>query len=387
MEQSIKKLTLALMRSAIDGAPLSDEEKGIATAENVHKAIKLASSHDLSHLVAWSAKRNGMSEYVGADGEKHIFKAVYRYQQIRYEYERLCASLEKAQIQFIPLKGSVIRKHYPEPWMRTSCDIDILIRKDDLDRAAQMLTDELKYKRKEACSHDVAFMSPTGVNVEMHFDLIEEGLVNSSAKVLKNVWRVSTPKDGYEYFREMPDSFFYFYHIAHMAKHLLNGGCGIKPLIDLWLLERVEDADLEGREELLSRGGLLKLAGTAVRLSLVWFGKEEHNTLTKEMEKYVLEGGVYGNLANHVAVLRHKMGGRLQYALSLIFLPYDSIKYMYPILQKHRWLTPVMQARRWCTLILKGRLKKATRTLTDTGEVSDEQVKSVRDFLDGVGLI
>ena len=172
-----------------------------------------------------------------------------------------------------------------------------------------------------------------------------------------------------------------------MAKHLLNGGCGIKPLIDLWILDRVEGADLDGREELLSRGGLLKLANTARRLCVVWFESGEHDQLTKEMEKYVLDGGVYGNLANHVAVLRHKKGGRLQYAWSLIFLPYDSIKYMYPILQKHRWLTIVMQARRWITLILKGRIKHATETLTRSGDVSDEQVESVHAFLDGVGLI
>ena len=387
MEQSTKNLTLALIRSAMGGTPLSEEEKSIATAENIRAALKLAASHDLSHLAAFSAKKNEMAEYIGADGEKHIFKAVYRYQQIKYEYERLCASLEKAEIPFIPLKGSVIRKHYPEPWMRTSCDIDILIHKSDLDRAAELLTGELKYKRAEECSHDVAFFSPANVNVEMHFDLIEEGLVNASAKVLKSVWNISTPKEGYKYHCEMPDSLFYFYHIAHMAKHLLNGGCGIKPLIDLWILDRVEGADLDGREELLSRGGLLKLANTARRLCVVWFESGEHDQLTKEMEKYVLDGGVYGNLANHVAVLRHKKGGRLQYAWSLIFLPYDSIKYMYPILQKHRWLTIVMQVRRWITLILKGRIKHATETLTRSGDVSDEQVESVHAFLDGVGLI
>ena len=35
--------------------------------------------------------------------------------------------IKKVQIPFLPLKGSVIRQYYPEPWMRTSCDIDILV--------------------------------------------------------------------------------------------------------------------------------------------------------------------------------------------------------------------------------------------------------------------
>ncbi|MBO4954226.1 MAG: nucleotidyltransferase family protein, partial [Clostridia bacterium] len=36
-------------------------------------------------------------------------------------------------IDFMPLKGAVIRQYYPEPWMRTSCDIDIHVKKDRLE--------------------------------------------------------------------------------------------------------------------------------------------------------------------------------------------------------------------------------------------------------------
>ena len=45
-----------------------------------------------------------------------------------------CNALEKAQIPFVPLKGSVIRKYYPEAWMRTSSDIDVLVHKEDVEK-------------------------------------------------------------------------------------------------------------------------------------------------------------------------------------------------------------------------------------------------------------
>lgn len=46
--------------------------------------------------------------------------AIYRYEKINYELNRLRSALNEAQIPFIPLEGSVLRQYYPEPWMRTS---------------------------------------------------------------------------------------------------------------------------------------------------------------------------------------------------------------------------------------------------------------------------
>ena len=167
---------LKLIRSALSDNVLLEEEKSSYTEGEMREALELASSHDLAHLVVWGAKKNALSSKLGAEAENYILKAVYRYQQIKYEYDRLCTSLEKAQIPFIPLKGAVMRKYYPEPWMRTSCDIDILIHNEDIEKARKILVEDLTYKYEFTYSHDVAFFSPANVHVEMHFDLIEEGL-------------------------------------------------------------------------------------------------------------------------------------------------------------------------------------------------------------------
>ena len=39
-------------------------------------------------------------------------------------------------------------------------------------------------------------------------------------------------------------------------------------------------------------------------------------------------------------------------------MPYERLKNVYPILQKHKWLTPVMQLRRWYDMIATGRMKR-----------------------------
>ena len=55
----------------------------------------------------------------------------------------------------------------------------------------------------------------------------------------------------------------YFYHIAHMAKHLQQGGCGIRTFIDLWILDNLPTIDTLKRNDLLKSGGLLQFSQSA----------------------------------------------------------------------------------------------------------------------------
>ena len=96
---------------------------------------------------------------------------------------------------------------------------------------------------------------------------------------------------------------FYFYYIAHMAKHFVEtGGCGIRPFLDIWVLNHRIDFDREKRDKLLSDGGLDVFAKQAELLSEVWFGNAEHTEITRQMETYILRGGVYGANTNRIAV-------------------------------------------------------------------------------------
>ena len=184
----------------------------------------------------------------------------------------------------------------------------------------------------------------------------------------------------------MSDEMFYFYHVSHMAKHFYDGGCGIKPFVDLWMLDRGADDRREKREKLLEEGGLLRFARASRELSSVWFGDGEHTQITLDMEQYVISGGVYGSRENYVATHRSAKKGKLSYALSRIFLPYDTIKYFYPVLKKHKWLTPFMQVRRWLKLIFGGGIKRSAKELEANNSVDKELADKTLAFLKNVGL-
>ena len=387
MNTETSKVMFALLRSAVCGGLLSSEEISLYSPDILPKITSLAQKHDVIHLIVFALKKNGLLDESNRKLESKLLIAIYRLEKLNYELTKLCAALEQAEIPFIPLKGSVLRQYYPEPWMRTSCDIDVLVHAEDLQRTVSYLSDNLGYRRESQNSHDISMFTQGGVHIEIHYDLVEDGKVNFASAVLKHIWNVAVKHAGCNYQYEMPDEMFYFYHIAHMAKHFVEtGGCGIRPFLDIWVLNYRIDFDRKKRDKLLSYGGLGTFAKQAELLSEVWFGNAEHTEITRQMETYILRGGVYGTNTNRVAVQQQKKGGKVRYALSKIFISYDVIKFHYPILQKYKWLTPVMEVRRWGKLIFCGHLKRTVNELKYNSAISEDSAAETRTLLKNVGL-
>ncbi|PWM68612.1 MAG: hypothetical protein DBX61_03170 [Clostridiales bacterium] len=386
MRDNNSYILFSILRSVFCGNRMSHADEQPLIESSLVDIIKLAAKHDIAHLVAYGLSDNLKDENIKQQLQQIVFRAVYRFEKMNYEYRQVCNVLEQAEIPFIPLKGAVLREYYPEPWMRTSCDIDILVYEKDLKMAISHMVKILGYTEHDQGSHDVSLFSPSGVHVELHYDLVEDNRIALSSKILSNIWDVVMIKDDWRYLYEIPDDMFFFYHIAHMAKHFTEGGCGIRPFIDLMLLESIHDTDIEKRNILLERGALLKFANAVRKLSRVWFFGEEYDTVSKHMEEYILHGGVYGNNENRITIQQQKKGGKIKYALSKIVIPYDTIKFHYPILQKHRWLTPFMQIRRWFKLIFCGHAKRSMRELTYNSNISQSQADEMKIFLEEIGL-
>ncbi len=386
MNQGTIQTFFSLLRSAISGRKLTKEEKSLYSEEQLGVLFNLAKKHDLAHLLVFALKQNCLLTKEHFNIEKVIFEAVSRYERISYEYEQLCSALERARIPFMPLKGSVIRKWYPEPWMRTSCDIDVLVHREHLESAISYLKQNLAYIEEERGTHDVALFSSSNIHVELHFDLVEEGRANNAINILRTAWDSATLRAGTEFCYEMSDDVFYFYHIAHMAKHFEGGGCGIRPFIDLWILDKIKDADQSKRDYLLEQGGLKRFAFVSKKLSRIWFGDEKEDSTSIDMQNFIIQGGVYGSADNRVALQQKKKGGRLGYFLSRIFIPYSRLKRYYPVLEKHRWLMPFMQVRRWFMLLNPNVAKMAKAELSTNKNLDKTKADKMNKFLEEIGL-
>ncbi len=391
MEFEIKhnnnQILFLLLRCVLCGTLLSDAQKSLYSREMLPYLLELSKKHDISHLIILALKQNDLLSDEDTALEKEILATAFKYEKLNYEYERLCTVLEDACIPFIPLKGAVLRKYYPEPWMRTSCDIDILVHEQDLDKAVSLLTETYGYSFNKKGGHDVLLLAKnSNVQFELHYKLIGRNAVKSSKKVLDDVWKTARVTEKKQYQYNMPDEMFYFYHIAHMAKHFETGGCGIRTFIDLWLLDNTDGARRDVREKLLKQGGLLDFSRICSDMCKIWFEEKSPDAVLQQMENFILLGGVYGNEQNRITVQQQKNGGRLGYALSKIFIPYDVIKFHYPILNKHRWLTPFMEVRRWFKLIFCGHIRRVTRELKYNQSLSSETADATKQFLSDIGL-
>jgi len=388
MQRMVEKVFFALIRFEINGDELCDEMKNLITPEMLPALFKLSKRHDLAHLIGDALDKNGLLPD-GTEAKKRFLQernmAVYRYEQIQYEFEQICETLENAKVPFIPLKGSVIRQFYPEPWMRTSCDIDVLVDKSNLEQAKECLVRDLEYQVEDVeSSHDISLYAPSGVHLELHHSLVEEGRAQSSSDILYGVWE--NVVESHFHNKAMTDEMFYFYHVAHMAKHFEIGGCGVRPFLDSYLLLHHAQYRTEACYRLLQQGRLLTFAKAVEETSNVWFGKMETTSLSREIQDYVLYAGMYADTENRAAVQQAKKGGRIKYLWSRIFLSYDQLKLQYPNLQKHKILLPFYQVKRWCRLLFGKDSKNISRELKANVYLQSDKKERIAKLLKDLEL-
>lgn len=381
-----QEMLFAMLRTVICGWQADDSVKNACTEELLKKTAALAQKHDLVHLVGQAAADWKLPENETTAGvKKASMQAFLRYARIDCVFRKLCEAFERANVMFLPLKGSVLREWYPQPWMRTSCDIDVLVQENRLEQAAEVLESALSCRRGSKGDHDISFHSPEGVHVELHYAAVDEGRLPAAQQVLKNIWQHAAPT-AQGNFCVLSDEMFYFYHIAHMAKHIENGGCGVRPLLDLWILDHRMEHDALSRQKLLEQGGMLQFARVAQRVAGAWLSGEPVNPEDLCFSQFVLNGGVYGTMAAHVAVMQAEKGGKLQYLLSRAFLPYDKMKYYYPAVVRHKWMMPAFQVRRWFRIWFCGGASRSFRQMKSSANLTKQETHAVLSMLDSLGL-
>lgn len=383
--KQIKDLFFKLIRFEL-GEQIGEDDKNLIRAIDQQKLFDFSKKHDLAHLVGDAMSKLDLinDEKIKKAFNREKDLAIYRYVKIEYELGQLSEVLDNAKIPFIPLKGAVIRALYPEAWMRTSCDIDVLIKKEHLECAVSVLNEKLSYEYKSCGEHDAQIYAPSGVHLELHFSLQEKETSENLAQILDSVWDRSTNLTDYLY--EMPNEFLYCYLLSHTAKHVKWGGCGIRPLIDLYILNQKLNFDQETKLELLSKGGLLNFALAIEKLSRVWFCGEQADENTTLLEEYILSGGVYGNLENKVASRQNKKKNKFTYFLSRLFIPYKELKIKYPRLQKCPLLYPYYTVKRWLKPIFnkesKRRMKNELKQSKMVGQDLQEKTKNLFNYLE-----
>ncbi len=358
------------------------------TSEDIRALLETAQKHSLSHLVSDALKRTQKVEDTALLSllNSNVYSAVIRHQILDDELKRIASVLDRHQIPYIPLKGSVLCEDYPKPWMRNRRDIDILVSAENHQKACNALCEELKYTFYRENKNDRVFTTPKKLTVEVHHHLISDEYIPQAMSFLDSVWKKSSPVSAESFCYRMDSDMYVYHHIAHMAKHCLAGGCGIRPVLDLWIISQNRDYMSKELRRWLKESGLLVFAESMDELCKVWFCDKPHTKATLAIQEFIAVGGEMGN-ENFCHFRRmKKKGGKIGYFLSRIFLPYDEIKEQYPIVEKYRILIPFCQIHRLFSFVFGKKRKVMKNEVKKVNTVSQTDNKIIFNAWKHLGI-
>ena len=366
------ELFISILRTEIFGVDFVSDD--FSPSEVIEPLYEISKKHDMAHIVADFFEKRDISH---PKLTKQKLLSVYRREQLDFEESSIVKVFEEAHIDYVLLKGAEIKKLYPMPFMRTSSDVDILIKPDERERAIALLKEKRKYVLDTSAERDCSLLSRSGMNVELHFGITAN--IKNLDKVLSHAWDYAIKTDGHKYI--FCDEFFVFHHIAHMLTHFTEGGCGVRSFADLALLRDRIEGCRDKLFALLAQAECDSFFDGVYALASVWFGNENHTELTKSIAEYILNGGVYGSRSNLGATGRHKSGSYFGYIKNRIFMPKDRLRLVYPKIDKHPILIPYYQAKRWFSLLDKEKRISARNELK-----GDKNHTSVDAMLTQLGL-
>ena len=379
MEQVIK-IFIALVSSEICKKPVRPEILRMITPDIMEEVYNMSKSHDLVHVVAVALKKHKLlgRDRISQKYVKHLHSALVRYEALAFEESRIYKVFEKKKIVYVPLKGSVIRKFYAEPWMRTSCDIDILVQEEELERAKDALVSSLGYVVGRYKYHDISMYSPEGMLVELHFRIVENE--KNMDKVLKKVWSYSVPKKEGSFRYKMTPEYLLFHAYAHMLYHFAHGGCGVRYVMDIWLLENELVYDEKIFWKLCKESKMDSFVMNVRKLAKVWFEDEKIDELGRRLEAYIITGGVFGNLETKITARKTQTKGHYRYLLQRIFIPYKEFCASYPLLEKLPFLYPYFTVKRWLKIFNKKIAKNAVQEIRLNRTILQDDVDDLKQL-------
>lgn len=308
--------------------------------------------HKVANILAYAIQgyEGGVPPLVLEKIKKELHLTVNQEAKQEYEARRIFQAFDRAQIAYMPLKGYIMKHFYPSPDMRTMSDIDVLIKKKDAEKAADIMN-SLGYARRFSNNEEDAYLKPPMSSFELH-----KQMVGVSHKLYHdyygNGWGFAKVQDGFHYF--MTDEDYYIYHIVHLTKHYKERGTGIRSLLDIqvYLDVKEQEMDWEYIQDELAKLGLDRFAQNLRGVAGMWFGNDVKTQALSQMEVFIFESGVYGKLDNFYA--RQNTESKIKRLLHLAFPPAKVMTGLYPVLKKAPTLTPVFWVYRIiCKLCIK----------------------------------
>lgn len=352
--------------------------------------LHLAQSHGVEALACDGLQKNSalwqtIPESVRDHLKKAYFRAAYREAQQSHTQQLLRQGLTNAGVQHIFLKGTVLRKSYPVPMLRTMSDMDVLVHTEDYDKITQVARSVMG-KAYTGDGNHKNFVFPGDVAVEFHPNLLHHATPVGTG--INPGWQYAK-KDLPGPEMELTEEGLYLNVLCHLADHFVDGGVGVRFVLDVWVCRhlRKEPVDEEFLEKELTRLNMLQFARNIEALADAWFSDGEMTPLLKELGDYILTSGSHGvpDRAMLNAVSLSAGGSRTSALLSRIFYPRQELEDRFPWCKGKLLLLPAAWLCRVYDTVTK-RSHLIVKWAKGTGQFSSQQVKEQRKLLERFGI-
>ena len=358
MEKYQEQIIDLLNSSIHDTKPKLDYSKNV----NWDKIIEESNAHSVTGLLYPALKKYDNSkldiDVLNSLKKSTFISAVQQSKHIK-ETAKILELFNKNNIPVIVLKGLVIRNYYPMPDLRTMCDSDVIIHKEDLEKVRTLLLNEGFREEEDA---GIAFLFfKFGFNLEVHWTLANETFRKGQECFQEHIWNDARKiqVDGVDTLAlSLEDQALHF--CAHMASHMAISGFGVRQLADLVLLVEHEGKNINWNNfiEKAKKSGLYKFSLGMFKVCNYLFNMEIPKELNdgnndEEVIKLVVDdiftGGVYGQ-RDLSFTFRAQVGydieddstfSMIKRYIEIILPPPSKLSDRYGYAKKHKILLPV----------------------------------------------
>ena len=380
--KKINENVIALIRSGLNG-----EIPPTITNAELNDVFALAKGQQILSLVMNGASKNPELKNLPAFKEYTSLNLSLVHIDIlqTYETEVIAKAFSENGVDYMLLKGAVLKGVYPLPELRSMGDVDILIREEQSEQAIKVMQG-LGYEFRIESDHEYVF-NKDNVHVELHKRLIPSYNLDFD-KYYGESWDFAIPRKNHRY--SMSNEEFFIYIFTHFAKHYRDKGVGIKYVVDFYVFaEKNSDMMFEYVENRLKELKLYDFYLHIKELIDVLFKGAKPTEMTDFLTEKLLSDGVYGKdenlkLSGALKISKKHKHFRFRSVLRGMFPTFIAMKSTYPVLEKHAFLLPYYYIVRLLGKIFHP--KKAAKRIKEINEITPEKIAEYQNELNYVGL-
>lgn len=385
--ETLYKGVITLLRSALNGEMLKLPEE-----LDLKKAADLLYQHHLTGLGLHGANLCGVSRTHPAVVQMTmLFCQTLQTSRLQMQkLEEVFRLFEENNIDYLPVKGSIIKAHYPKMEYRIMGDADILIHEEQYPLIRALLP-SLGLEEKENCDYEYSWECPA-LTLELHRYLVSTHFTDYFA-YYEDSWRDAQKCDEGCGYRLTPEAHF-VYFVVHFAKHYLNGSICAKDICDFYVWRKaypdMDEAYILRQMEILR---LTDFYNNILALLDNWFCDGPATEATELITRSAFQGSVHAEANRSAAdnvMQRHAKGTdslwkkKFKWFVNAMFPSCKTLSYAHPVLKKFPLLLPVFWVARWFQAAFRDRdkLKRGMIVMN----MDEKNLKEYTTHLDTVGL-